>query len=138
MRRGILFLLFFLSGASALVYELVWQRLLHLVFGVSTLATSAVLAAFMGGLALGVGLIRKRRWAPPLILAASWMGLIVGLFAVVIWAFRAPQFIAGMKQSMSNVPAGTPAPPPVFINRPSESWTSGRKSSRDHPVFSPC
>jgi spermidine synthase len=53
MRRGVVYLLVFLSGGSALIYELVWQRLLHLVFGVSTLATSAVLAAFMGGLALG-------------------------------------------------------------------------------------
>src|SRR5437660_4274390 len=60
MRPRALHGLFFLSGASALVYELVWQRLLHLVFGVSTLATSAVLAAFMGGLALG-GLLFGRR-----------------------------------------------------------------------------
>jgi spermidine synthase len=45
--------LFALSGVSALIYELIWQRQLNLVFGVSTLAVSAVLAAFMGGLALG-------------------------------------------------------------------------------------
>lgn len=45
--------LFFLSGASALIYELIWQRQLHLLFGVSTLAVSTVLAAYMGGLALG-------------------------------------------------------------------------------------
>src|SRR5215470_4468344 len=60
MRRGGLYALFFLSGASALIYELVWQRLLNLVFGVSTLSVSAVLAAFMGGLALG-GLLFGRR-----------------------------------------------------------------------------
>src|SRR5947209_10824973 len=53
MRRAGLYGLFFLSGASALVYELVWQRLLNLVFGVSTLSVSAVLAAFLTGLALG-------------------------------------------------------------------------------------
>ena len=53
MRRGGLYGLFFLSGASALIYEVVWQRLLNLVFGVSTLSVSAVLAAFMLGLALG-------------------------------------------------------------------------------------
>jgi spermidine synthase len=61
MRRVVLHGLFFLSGASALAYELVWQRLLNLVFGVSTLSVSAVLAAFMGGLALG-GLLFGR-WA---------------------------------------------------------------------------
>ena len=61
MRRVFLYGLFFLSGASALVYELVWQRLLNLVFGVSTLSVSSVLAAFMGGLAVG-GLLFGR-WA---------------------------------------------------------------------------
>src|SRR3954464_5967042 len=60
MRRAWLGGLFLLSGASALVYELVWQRLLNLVFGVSTLSVSATLAAFMGGLAAG-GLLFGRR-----------------------------------------------------------------------------
>ena len=59
-KRAGLYPLFFLSGATALVYELVWQRLLNLVFGVSTLSVSATLAAFMGGLALG-GLLFGRR-----------------------------------------------------------------------------
>src|SRR5262245_22070048 len=45
--------LFFLGGASALIYEVAWVRLLSLVFGVSVFAVSAVLSAFMGGLALG-------------------------------------------------------------------------------------
>jgi spermidine synthase len=53
MRKVWIYVLFFLSGASALIYELVWQRQLNLVFGVSTLSVSTVLAAFMGGLALG-------------------------------------------------------------------------------------
>jgi spermidine synthase len=60
MRRSWLYGLFFLSGMSALIYELIWQRQLHLIFGVSTLAISSVLAAFMGGLALG-GLLFGRR-----------------------------------------------------------------------------
>jgi len=53
MPRLALYGLFFASGVSALIYEVVWQRLLNLVFGVSTLSVSAVLAAFLGGLALG-------------------------------------------------------------------------------------
>ena len=61
MRRFLLYGLFFLSGGSALVYELVWQRLVNLVFGVSTLSVSTVLAAFMGGLALGG--LAFGRWA---------------------------------------------------------------------------
>ena len=46
-------LLFFMSGASALVYQVVWLRLLSLVFGVTVYAASAVLTSFMAGLALG-------------------------------------------------------------------------------------
>ena len=44
---------FILSGATGLIYEVLWARMLGLVFGATTLAVSTVLAAFMGGLALG-------------------------------------------------------------------------------------
>lgn len=47
------YILFFLSGAAALVYEVVWARSLGLVFGASHLAVSTVLAVYMAGLALG-------------------------------------------------------------------------------------
>jgi spermidine synthase len=50
---AVLHLLFFLSGAAALVYQVTWVRSLGLVFGGSHLAVSTVLAVFMGGLALG-------------------------------------------------------------------------------------
>ena len=44
---------FVLSGATGLIYEVLWARMLGLVFGATTLAVSTVLVAFMGGLALG-------------------------------------------------------------------------------------
>src|SRR4051794_12629168 len=44
---------FILSGATGLIYEVLWARMLGLVFGATTFAISTVLAAFMGGLALG-------------------------------------------------------------------------------------
>ncbi len=49
----LLMLLFFLSGASVLVYQVLWMPLLALVFGVTVHAASTVLAAFMAGLAFG-------------------------------------------------------------------------------------
>jgi spermidine synthase len=52
-RRTLVFVLFFVSGAAGLVYQVVWSRLLNEVFGVSAYAVTAVLAAFLGGLALG-------------------------------------------------------------------------------------
>src|SRR3954447_2564355 len=50
---------FFLSGASGLILELLWTRMLTLVFGSTTLAVSTVLTAFMGGLGLGSWLAGK-------------------------------------------------------------------------------
>lgn len=48
-----LVILFFLSGICGLIYQVVWMRLLALVFGVTTYAAATVLASFMAGLALG-------------------------------------------------------------------------------------
>ena len=48
-------LLFAVSGAAALIYEVIWTRLLTLYLGHGLAAASAVLAAFMGGLAAGAG-----------------------------------------------------------------------------------
>ncbi len=47
------FVLFFASGASGLIYEVIWTRQLLYVFGAAQKAVATVLAAFMGGLALG-------------------------------------------------------------------------------------
>lgn len=44
---------FFVSGASGLIYQVVWVRILSLTFGVTVHAVSMVLAGFMAGLALG-------------------------------------------------------------------------------------
>jgi spermidine synthase len=50
----------FVSGATALVYEVVWLRMLGLVFGHTVYAITTVLAAFMGGLGLGSYLFGRR------------------------------------------------------------------------------
>ena len=57
---GIIVLCFFLSGATGLVYQVVWLRILGLVFGHTVYATTTVLAAFMAGLALGSLLAARR------------------------------------------------------------------------------
>jgi len=51
--RFLVLVLFFLSGASGLVYQVLWTRQLSLIFGVTIFAASSVLAAFMAGLTLG-------------------------------------------------------------------------------------
>lgn len=80
----VILLLFFLSGFTALLYEVVWQRLLHLTFGLSTYAVTVVTASFMLGLALGYLLGQSRRLvrSHPLIVYGVAEGLI-GVFALV-------------------------------------------------------
>ena len=51
--RLAIFTLFFLSGFSALVYEILWARMLTLTFGSTIYAISVVAAVFMAGLAIG-------------------------------------------------------------------------------------
>jgi spermidine synthase len=53
MPQIILFSVLFLSGVSALVYQIVWIRRFGLVFGVDVFTMATVLSAFMGGLAIG-------------------------------------------------------------------------------------
>lgn len=48
-----IYLLFFCSGISGLIYETVWLRVLIRILGSTVYATSIVLAAFMAGMALG-------------------------------------------------------------------------------------
>ena len=54
--RHVFLLIYFVSGAAALVYEVVWSRLLLLHMGNTVAAIGTVLAAFMGGLAGGAAL----------------------------------------------------------------------------------
>ena len=50
---------FVLSGFAALLYQTAWMRQFSLVFGTSELAIAAVLAAYMGGLAVGSAIAAK-------------------------------------------------------------------------------
>jgi spermidine synthase len=75
--------LFFFSGACALVYQVMWLRLLALVFGVTVYAASTVLAGFMAGLAAGSFAAGRlaRRFSRPLA-AFGAAEILVGLTAL--------------------------------------------------------
>ncbi len=66
--RILIFLLFVGSGIAALIYEIVWQQLLQLVIGSSSVSLGVLLGTFMGGMCLG-SLLAPRvipRWVHPL------------------------------------------------------------------------
>lgn len=50
---SLLLILFFGSGCSALIYEIVWYQSLELVIGSTAVSLGVLLATFMGGLCLG-------------------------------------------------------------------------------------
>src|SRR5258707_4072242 len=78
-------LCFIFSGATGLIYEVLWPQMLGLVFGATTLAVSTVLAAFMGGLALGSALTGRlaARIKRPL-RSYGWVEIGIAVYALLI------------------------------------------------------
>ncbi len=83
MRRPVVYLLFLLSGAAGLVYQVIWVRVFGNVFGNTVHSAAVVTAVFMGGLGLGSWLagrladrvyLRSRR-APLLLYALFELGI---------------------------------------------------------------
>ena len=81
-----IFLLFLFSGATSLVYEVIWLRQLILIFGSTQFATSTILSTFMGGLALGA--FMAGRWLGRDSIRPLWIyGLLeigIGLYALAV------------------------------------------------------
>src|SRR3954466_12420850 len=77
---------FVCSGFAALVYQTAWTRQFAIVFGTSELAVATVLAAYMGGLALGAWLVERflpRIERPVLTYALLELGIAGGAVVVV-------------------------------------------------------
>jgi spermidine synthase len=86
------------SGLGGLIYEVTWTRMFALYIGHTTAATSTVLAAFMGGLAVGSALAGRvaSRFTPRQALAAY-----VALEAFVVAAVVAtPALLAGLTPAL--------------------------------------
>ena len=76
-------LLFLLSGAAALVYQVAWQRLLVLHSGVGLYSVAMIVAAFMAGIGVGSlvgGRLSARTGAPRALQAFAILELLVGAF----------------------------------------------------------
>ena len=102
-----LLVLFLLSGAAALVYEVAWQRMLILVFGNTTYATTTVVASFLGGMAAGsfyLGRFADRSKRPLRLYACLEAG--IGIFAIlspfIISAM--PAIYVGLYRNLSEAP----------------------------------
>lgn len=81
----VLAILFFSSGASSLIFETIFTRLLTYTFGNTAHAVSTALAAFLGGLALGAYVFG--RWVdrrPPSLWIYGGLELLVGIYCLFI------------------------------------------------------
>jgi spermidine synthase len=84
-RRWVLFGLFFLSGAAALIYQTAWHRLLGLFAGADTIAAALVVGAFLLGLGIGsllAGLYADRLSRRAALLAFALCEIGIAVFAV--------------------------------------------------------
>jgi len=99
----VLYLLFFLSGFPALIYQIVWQRALFTIFGVNVESVTVVVSAFMLGLGMGslAGGRISRQPGVPLLKLFGFMELGIALFGLAsLPLFR---WVAGY---MAGAPAG--------------------------------
>src|SRR5688572_4550622 len=87
----LILLLFFSSGATALVYEVLWSKYLSMMLGSTVQAQTVVLAVFMGGLAIGNRLFGRRSISvkSPL-LVYGVLEIIIGVYAYFFpWLYKA-------------------------------------------------
>ena len=98
---------FFLSGFAALLYQTAWLRQFSLVFGTSELAVATVLAAYMGGLALGsaiAGRYAGRVTRPVLAYGILEAGIALSALAV-------PLLLLAARALYASILGEQPAPP---------------------------
>ncbi len=87
-------LLLFLSGGAALGYQMAWSRLLAAGLGHEMPAMLAVVAAFMGGMALGAWALDRRIRASPN--PARWYALLE--LVIGLWALASPSLLAATNE----------------------------------------
>jgi spermidine synthase len=122
-RKFLSYLFIFLTGATALVYEVIWQRYLSRLTGNDSLATALILGIFLGGLSGGYALAGRlsRRTENPARLYAMleaiigvWGLIFPALFATVTaatgaWSFAPPGWLLLQGSVSTVVLIGLPA-----------------------------
>jgi len=98
----IILVCFLLSGASGLIYQVVWLRMLTLIFGATSFAISTVLTSFMAGLAAGsiyAGRRTEKMRRPLLVYILMEVGIgLYGLLLLLILPALSPIYGAVWQQ----------------------------------------
>jgi len=105
----LLYVIFFLSGAAAILYQLVWQRTLFTLYGTSSESVTVIVTVFMLGLGLGSlaggALSRLAPWAPPLLFGIA--ELLIAAFGLA--SIELIQWVGSLTPAAAGVQVGLPA-----------------------------
>ena len=92
-KPNVLLLLYALSGVTALAYEVLWTRMLSLLFGISILGVVVTVAAFMLG--LGLGSFLGNRWQSSF---KNTLRTLAGIeLCVALYALSLPMIMHGLQ-----------------------------------------
>ena len=108
---------FVLSGFAALLYQTAWLRQFSLVFGTSELAVATVLAAYMGGLALGAAIAGRyaaRVKRPVLVYGLLEAGIAVSALCVPVLLMMARTLYAAALGGQAAPPDAAAIGQPIF------------------------
>src|SRR5262249_23744845 len=96
--RFILSLLFFFSGCAALIYQVMWQRMLFTVFGIDLESITIIVAVFMFGLGLGGllgGYVADK-------MVTKLLGIYITIeFLIGVFGLLSPYIIEGLGDALS-------------------------------------
>lgn len=108
-------IVFVISGISALIYQLVWQRALLMLYGSNTESVAMVVAAFMIGLGLGsiAGGAASKSKRAPLVLLFSGTELFIGLYGLI--SLRLFHWVGGYTLAAGTIGTGLLAFALVFV-----------------------
>jgi spermidine synthase len=95
---------FCISGFAALLYQVVWERVLYSTFGVTVEAVTTVVSAFLAGLGLGslLGGRLARGSSSTLLLLCSFLEITIGVFG--LWSAGFFRWIGRLTVDFSSVP----------------------------------
>ena len=82
---GVVYGVFLVSGVSALIYQLVWQRSLLTIYGSNIESVAMVVSAFLVGLGIGsiLGGIVSKKPSRPLLLIFACVEILIGAYGLV-------------------------------------------------------
>lgn len=113
--RILLFLVFTVSGISALLYQMIWQRALFTIYGCNVESVAMVVTAFMVGLGIGslAGGMVSTHPKLPLVLLFSIAELGIGLYG--IFSLKLFQVVGDLTLQVSSLMTGVLAFALIFI-----------------------